>query len=125
MTIEELNSDQPVSTKRFLQLPGDQHRQVTLTDISLSDNNDNDDLVCPSRAWQLGALARWSARRRYNFSQAELDAGGRWITSLTASFERSVSDASPTICRSFVRQNACADGREDVRFVTWIVSART
>ncbi len=55
---------------------------VTLTGIVLSDNNDNDDLVCPFDTLAVGASMTCHAT--HTFTQAELDAGGTLDNTVTA-----------------------------------------
>ena len=47
---------------------------LTLTDISLADDNDNDDLACPATSLASGAMMTCSAT--HTFTQTELDANG-------------------------------------------------
>ncbi len=70
---------------------------VTLTGISLSDDNDNDDMICPFTTLAVGAFMTCMAT--HTFSQAELDAGGTLDNVVTAS-SNEAPDAAPTICRS-------------------------
>ncbi len=56
---------------------------VTLTGISLSDDNDNDDMSCPGTTLAVGASMTCSAT--HTFTQAELDAGGNLSNTVTAS----------------------------------------
>jgi uncharacterized repeat protein (TIGR01451 family) len=56
---------------------------VTLTGISLSDNNDNDDMSCPGTTLAVGDYMDCTAT--HTFTQAELDAGGTLDNTVTAS----------------------------------------
>ena len=56
---------------------------VTLTGISLSDNNDNDDMSCPFTTLAVGGSMTCTAT--HTFTQAELDAGGTLDNVVTAS----------------------------------------
>ena len=56
---------------------------ITLTGISLSDDNDNDDMNCPFTTLAVGA--NMSCTATHTFTQAELDAGGNLTNNVTAS----------------------------------------
>jgi LPXTG-site transpeptidase (sortase) family protein len=56
---------------------------VTLTGISLSDDNDNDDMNCPAAT--LAPSATMTCSATHTFTQAELDAGGTLDNTVTAS----------------------------------------
>ena len=56
---------------------------VTITGLSLSDNNDNDDMVCAATTIAVGGSTTCTAT--HTFTQAELDAGGSLDNIVTAS----------------------------------------
>ena len=56
---------------------------VTITGLSLSDNNDNDDMVCAATTIAVGGSTTCTAT--HTFTQAELDAGGTLDNIVTAS----------------------------------------
>lgn len=55
---------------------------ITLTGITLSDNNDNDDVNCPATTLAVGAHMTCTAT--HTFTQAELDLGGNLSNIVTA-----------------------------------------
>jgi LPXTG-site transpeptidase (sortase) family protein len=59
---------------------------VTLTGISLSDNNDNDDMSCPSMS--LAPEANMTCTATHTVIQAEIDAGGNLSNTVTASSDQ-------------------------------------
>ena len=60
---------------------------VTITGLSLSDDNDNDDLVCVADTLTVApdAGSRTTCTATHTFTQAELDAGGSLDNTVTAS----------------------------------------
>jgi LPXTG-site transpeptidase (sortase) family protein len=78
-TTSSLSAPGTVSYSYLVTNSGD----VTLTGISLSDNNDNNDVSCPSATLASGANMTCSAT--HTFTQAELNAGGTLDNTVTAS----------------------------------------
>src|SRR5215216_3583229 len=95
---------------------------VGLTGISLSDNNDNDDMSCPSTTLAVGASMTCSAT--HTFTQAELDAGGTLDNTVTASSNEApdaTDDLSITISQSpsmSIIKEATESGYDSVGDVT-------
>ncbi|HSG25252.1 MAG TPA: hypothetical protein VLA32_03980, partial [Anaerolineales bacterium] len=67
---------------------------VDLTGISLSDDNDNDDMSCPATTLAVGENMTCTAT--HTFTQAELDAGGTLDNIVTAS-SNEAEDATDTL----------------------------
>jgi uncharacterized repeat protein (TIGR01451 family) len=63
---------------------------VTLTGISLSDNNDNDDMSCPKTS--LAPTETMTCSATHTFTQEELDAGGTLDNTVTASSNEGAGD---------------------------------
>jgi len=63
---------------------------VSLTGISLSDDNDNDDMDCPATTLAVGASMTCTAS--HTFTQAELNAGGTLDNTVTASSNEAPND---------------------------------
>jgi LPXTG-site transpeptidase (sortase) family protein len=92
---------------------------VTLTGISLSDDNDNDDMSCPGTTLAVGASMTCSAT--HTFTQAELDAGGNLSNTVTASSNEApdatdsldipiVQNAAMTVAKSSTTTSLSAPG---------------
>jgi uncharacterized repeat protein (TIGR01451 family) len=84
-TTENIGSPQTVTYNYLVSNTGN----VTLTGLSLSDDNDNDDMTCETTSLAVGGSMNCSAT--YTATQADIDAGGSVENTVTASSNEGAS----------------------------------